>query len=351
MKIVTIVGARPQFIKAATLSRLTRQNRDVAEILVHTGQHYDNNMSEVFFRELGIPEPDYNLGVGSGTHAEQTGAMLVGIEKILLTEKPDITLVYGDTNSTVAGALAAAKLNIPLAHVEAGLRSFNRAMPEEINRIITDRIAQILFAPTQTAADNLAREGLGGITRLSGDVMYDSVLFYKARILSDPGKYQTPGIPADYLLATIHRAENTDHPGNLQNIFRALSNINGMVILPIHPRTRKIVRSSVTLPANVNIIDPVGYLEMMKLTMDARKVLTDSGGLQKEAYFLGKQCITLRTETEWVETLHDHWNIITGSDPILIQQAVETALPSAPAINAFGDGKSADFILQQLIGF
>ncbi len=349
MKILTIVGARPQFIKAATVSRIIRAHPGIQEILLHTGQHYDENMSEVFFRELNIPLPDYNLEVGSGSHAAQTGAMLAGIENVLLKEKPDVTLVYGDTNSTLAGALAATKLHIPVAHVEAGLRSFNRAMPEEINRIVTDRISDMLFAPTLTAIANLEHEGLSEITSFTGDVMYDSVLYYKQWILRDPSKYLTAGIPKNYLLATIHRAENTDNPENLKNIFLAFSKLNQDIVLPVHPRTRKILQSSVTVPGNVTIIEPVGYLQMMKLTMDAGKVLTDSGGLQKEAYFMGKQCITLRTETEWIETLHDHWNIITGSDPDLIEKAVECLPPSASAKQGFGDGKSAEIILRELL--
>ena len=351
MKIVSIVGARPQFIKAATVSRIIRANPAVNEILLHTGQHYDENMSDVFFRELNIPLPDYNLEVGSGSHAEQTGMMLKGIEEVLIKEKPDCTLVYGDTNSTLAGALAATKLHIRVAHVEAGLRSFNRSMPEEINRIVTDRISDMLFAPTQTAIDNLSHEGLADITFFTGDVMYDSVLYYKEWILQNPEKYKTAGVPEHYLLATIHRAENTDNPENLKNIFQAFSKLDHEIVLPIHPRTRKILQSSVVLPSNVHIIDPVGYLQMMKLTMDAIKVLTDSGGLQKEAYFLQKQCITLRTETEWVETLHDQWNIITGPNPGMIESAAKTDLPSAPQQSAFGNGKSAEIILGKLLLF
>ena len=351
MKIVSIVGARPQFIKAATVSRVLRANSAIHEILLHTGQHYDENMSDVFFRELNIPLPNYNLEVGSGSHAEQTGMMLKGIEEVLIREKPDCTLVYGDTNSTLAGALAATKLHIPVAHVEAGLRSFNRMMPEEINRIVTDRISDLLFAPTQTAIDNLTREGLAGITCFSGDVMYDSVLYYQDWILRDPTRYQTTGIPEEYILATIHRAENTDNPENLKNIFLAFSRLNQKVVLPIHPRTRKILQTSFALPANVQIIDPVGYLQMMKLTMDATRVMTDSGGLQKEAYFLKKQCITLRTETEWIETLHDQWNIVTGSDPILIGNAVKSSLPTAPQRSSFGNGKSASLIMEKLLRF
>ncbi|MCX6276808.1 MAG: UDP-N-acetylglucosamine 2-epimerase (non-hydrolyzing) [Bacteroidetes bacterium] len=351
MKILTIVGARPQFIKAATVSRIIRANPEVTEILLHTGQHYDQNMSEVFFRELNIPEPHFNLGVGSGSHAGQTGNMLIGIEEILIQQKPDITLVYGDTNSTLAGALASTKLHIPVAHVEAGLRSFNRAMPEEINRIVTDRISDMLFAPTHTAVENLTHEGLANVACFTGDVMYDSVLFYEARIQKDPEKYKTDGLPANYLLATIHRAENTDNPENLQNIFRAFSKLNLPVVLPIHPRTRKILNDLIKLPRNVYIINPVGYLQMMKLIMDAAKVLTDSGGLQKEAYFLNKQCITLRTETEWVETLHDHWNIIAGSDPESIEKAANSPLPVASRHAGFGDGASAEKILEKLISF
>lgn len=351
MKILTIVGARPQFIKAATVSRVIRANPGITEILLHTGQHYDENMSEVFFRELHIPEPDFNLGVGSGSHAEQTGNMLKGIENILLLTKPDMMLVYGDTNSTLAGALAATKLHIPVAHVEAGVRSFNRAMPEEINRIVTDRISDLLFAPTLTAVSNLNHEGLYEAARFTGDVMYDSVLYYQSQIQENPQLYSTPGIPSKYLLATIHRAENTDHPVNMMNIFQAFSKLDIPIVLPIHPRTRKILKNLMEVPENVHIIDPVGYLQMMKLTMDSTKVLTDSGGLQKEAYFLNKQCITLRTETEWVETLHDQWNIITGSDSSCIESAAGGPLPVAPRQHGFGDGNSVQKILDALISF
>lgn len=348
MKIVTIVGARPQFIKAAAVSRIIRKTEGVKEILVHTGQHYDKNMSEIFFRELDIPSPDYNLEVGSGSHAVQTGLMLKGIEDLLIREKPDWTLVYGDTNSTLAGALTAAKLHIPVAHVEAGLRSFNRIMPEEINRIVTDRISDLLFAPTQTAIDNLASEGLKEITCFSGDVMLDSILFYRKKIENNPEQYITAGIPEKYLLATIHRAENTDNPANLKNIFHAFSLLDAEILLPIHPRTRKQLEDLGYIPENIHIIDPVGYLEMLKLTLDSTKVLTDSGGLQKEAYFMGKQCITLRTETEWIETLHDNWNIITATYPEKIIQAVNLPVPSAPQKPSFGMGDAANIIVRKL---
>jgi len=348
MKIVTVIGARPQFIKAATISRILLHDPDIKEILVHTGQHYDQNMSDIFFEELNIPHPDFNLEVGSASHAVQTGKMLEGIEAILLEEKPDWTLVYGDTNSTLAGALAATKLNIPLAHVEAGLRSFNRNMPEEINRIVTDRISDLLFAPTQTAMINLEKEGLLEASCLTGDVMFDSVLFYMEKILKNPDSFKINDLPQDYLLATVHRAENTDNIDNLKNLFQAFSESRQVIVLPIHPRTRKIIKNTILLPENVQIIDPVGYLQMLYLTMHAGKVLTDSGGLQKEAYFLGKQCITLRTETEWVETLHDNWNIITGTDPEKILKAIRSEVPSSSRNSSFGNGKASEAIVAKL---
>ena len=349
MKIVSVIGARPQFIKAAAVSRVLRATPGMQEILVHTGQHYDQNMSDIFFRQLAIPEPDYNLEVGSGSHAHQTGMMLKGVEDVLLKEKPDYALVYGDTNSTLAGALAATKLHIPVAHVEAGLRSFNRLMPEEINRIVTDRISDVLFAPTLTAITNLKNEGLEPQTVFSGDVMYDSVLFYREMVVAGGDKYKTDGIPCSYLLATIHRAENTDNPENLKNIFHAFSRIESPIVLPVPPRTARLLKTEINMPANVILIEPVGYLEMLYLTMHAEKVLTDSGGLQKEAYFLGRQCITMRTETEWVETLHDNWNIITGPDPEKIIEAVKSEQPDAPQRQDFGTGKSAEVISHTLM--
>jgi len=349
MKIVSVIGARPQFIKAAAVSRVLRTSSGIEEILVHTGQHYDENMSDIFFRQLDIPEPEFNLEVGSGSHAYQTGMMLKGIEDVLQKQKPDYTLVYGDTNSTLAGALAATKLHIPVAHVEAGLRSFNRLMPEEINRIVTDRISDILFAPTLTAITNLKNEGLEKNTVFSGDVMYDSVLFYREMIVSGGDKYMTKGLPVSYLLATIHRAENTDNPENLKKIFMAFSQIGTPIIFPVHPRTARLLKTEISIPANVIVIDPVGYLEMLWLTMHAEKVLTDSGGLQKEAYFLGRQCITMRTETEWVETLHDNWNIVTGPDPVKILEAVLSEKPHAPQRQDFGTGKSATVIAETLM--
>jgi UDP-GlcNAc3NAcA epimerase len=350
MKVLTVVGARPQFIKAAAVSRVLRSVPGMQEILVHTGQHYDENMSAVFFEELSIPEPDHNLCVGSGSHAVQTGHMLAGIEKVLMQEKPDWTLVYGDTNSTIAGALAAVKLHIPVAHVEAGLRSFNKAMPEEINRIVTDRVADLLFAPTRTAMAHLKNEGLESVARFTGDVMYDSILFYREKVLKGGDNYAISGIPEQYFLATVHRAENTDVRENLAGILDAFTAIRGKIVLPIHPRTRKILTNNFRIPSNLIIIDPVGYLGMLWLTMNSVKVLTDSGGLQKEAYFLGKPCITLRTETEWVETVHDGWNTITATDPARIIAAAEAPLPAAPRKDEFGDGKAARIISEFLSG-
>ena len=348
MKIVTIVGARPQFIKAATVSRIIRSCNGVIEILIHTGQHYDDKMSAIFFNELEIPHPHFNLEVGSGTHAYQTGMMIQGIENVLLNEKPDWTLVYGDTNSTLAGTLASVKLHIPVAHVEAGLRSFNRIMPEEINRIVTDRISDLLFAPTQTAVYNLTQEGLSNVTRFTGDVMFDSILYYKEKVLQSPENYRLKDIPEQYILATIHRAENTDNPENLKNIFSALSEINFPVILPIHPRTAKIISGTLTIGQNIRLIEPVGYLEMLKLTMDATKIVTDSGGLQKECYFLERPCITIRTETEWIETINGGWNIVVGSDKIKIMDAIVAPHLFSPQTREFGDGHAAEKIVTLL---
>lgn len=349
MKILSVIGARPQFIKAATVSRFIRSHAGINEILLHTGQHYDQNMSDIFFRELDIPEPSYNLEIGSGSHAFQTGEMMKGIESVLLKEKPNWTLIYGDTNSTLAGALVSVKLHIPVAHIEAGLRSFNRIMPEEINRIVADRISDILFAPTQNAIDNLRNEGLSGITVFSGDVMLDSVFYYTEKVLQEPDHYKIKNIPEKYLLATIHRAENTDNIENLKTLFLALSNAGLPVVLPIHPRTKKIISDSITIAPNIMIIEPVGYLEMLKLTMDSFKVVTDSGGLQKEAYYLKKQCITIRSETEWIETLHDNWNIVTGIDTEKILKAIYAPTSLSKQKDEFGNGAAAEIIVNTLM--
>lgn len=354
MKIVTIVGARPQFIKAAPVSKALRE-ADHAEILVHTGQHYDYGMSQVFFEELGISEPDIDLGVGSGSHGWQTAQMLMRIEEILLTEKPDLVLVYGDTNSTLAGTLAAVKLHITLAHVEAGLRSFNREMPEEHNRVLTDHCSDLLFCPTQTAVDNLAREGITDGVHLVGDTMYDAVLQFseiahrRSTILQDL-KLKSK----DYLLATVHRPYNTDVPENLRNILTAFLEIGESIVFPIHPRTRQRIAAldgsfkSQLENCNVQFLEPVGYLDMLVLEQHARLILTDSGGIQKEAYFFGVPCVTLRPETEWVETVEAGWNVVVGNEPSLIVQKALNMQPHAAEKGAFGDGRAGKRILHTL---
>ncbi len=345
MKIVTIVGARPQFIKAATVSRVLRKMPDMKEVLIHTGQHYDANMSDVFFKELQIPEPNYNLEVGSATHGRQTGLMLDRIEQVLLKEKPDWALTYGDTNSTVAGSLAATKLHILTAHVEAGLRSFNRRMPEEINRIATDHVSDLLFAPTQNAMELLAKEGLADRAYFTGDVMYDSILFYK-KLVTDAHRPQSIGSLQDYYLATIHRPENTDEPQRLKNIFTAFSQLDKPVVLPLHPRTHKLIKN-LHIRDNVKIIEPVSYLQMIYLIKHCTMVLTDSGGLQKEAYFMHKVCVTLRDETEWIETLANGWNVIVGAAPEKIVQAVRQR-EVGEQTEAFGDGRAAEKVVGKL---
>lgn len=313
MKVVTIVGARPQFIKAAVLSRELRKDHE--EILVHTGQHYDDNMSGVFFKELEIPEPNYNLGIGSGSHGKQTGEMLSGIEDILLKESPDWVLVYGDTNSTLAGALAASKLQLRIAHVEAGLRSFNRNMPEEINRVLTDHLSSLLFCPTETAVNNLCNEGIRQGVHQVGDVMYDALLWALGKAELNSGILQQMGLnPGSYLLATVHRAENTDNLDRLRGILKAFNKLEDSLIWPVHPRTRKILDDIHWMPGkSVRLIDPVSYVDMVHLEKNARVILTDSGGMQKEAYWMGVPCVTLRDETEWVETVISKWNILGGT--------------------------------------
>jgi len=322
VKITTVIGARPQFIKAAVVSRAFREHRaEVREVIVHTGQHYDANMSDVFFEELDIPKPDYHLGIGGGTHGQNTGRMIEAIEAVLMQEKPDWVLVYGDTDSTLAGALAAVKLHIPVAHVEAGLRSFNRRMPEEINRVLTDHAADLLFTPTDTATRNLANEGISGKrVQQVGDVMYDAALYYRNKAK------RPPGIPFDngFILSTIHRAENTDDANRLGNIISALNDaaVQTPVVLPLHPRTRKFLHQWNLNAGNITIIEPVGYLQMIWLLDHCILVVTDSGGLQKEAYFFRKPCITTRDETEWVELVESGWNVVVGANPERILDAV-----------------------------
>lgn len=360
MKLITIVGARPQFIKAAPFSQTFRKGNK--EILVHTGQHYDRNMSEVFFHELGIPEPDYNLGIGSASHGQQTGRMLEKIETIILKEDPDGVLVYGDTNSTLAGALAASKLQVPVFHVEAGLRSFDKRMPEEQNRILTDHLSDILLCPTETSVQNLKDEGIVDNVINTGDIMYDAVQrnvaissqrYANEKWLDDLSKDDTvPRLSEGaYYLATIHRAENTDEPSKLSDIFKALEALDKPVIVPLHPRTRKILGQLEADFYNVHIIDPVGYLLMLYLTANAYMVITDSGGLQKEAYFLKTPCTTLRDQTEWVETLKNDWNVLVGVDLELIVKAATRRLDCLqhPQPLSFGSGDAAEIICKTIL--
>lgn len=348
MKVISIVGARPQFIKAAPVSRVLRQGHQ--EILVHTGQHYDYGMSQVFFDEMDIPEPDLNLGVGSGPHGAQTGAMLERIERVLLDEQPDWVLVYGDTNSTLAGALAAAKLHLPVAHVEAGLRSFNKAMPEEVNRVLTDHVSDLLFCPTETAVENLAAEGITEGVHHTGDVMYDAVLYYadiaeeRSAILDELELGTDP-----YLLATVHRPRNTDDASNLRAILNALSETDETVIFPAHPRTQEAVDAeNVAISDNVRVIEPVGYLDILQLERHARMILTDSGGIQKEAYFFGVPCVTLREETEWVETVEAGWNVLVGAEKERILEAVRDSKRAKARPELFGDGRAAERFVRLL---
>ncbi|HET6314123.1 MAG TPA: UDP-N-acetylglucosamine 2-epimerase (non-hydrolyzing) [Chloroflexia bacterium] len=350
MKVLSVVGARPQFIKAAPVSRaMTRAG--IEEVLLHTGQHYDPAMSEVFFAELDIPAPRHNLGVGSGSHAGQTAAMLVGIEAVLLDERPDYLLVYGDTNSTLAGALAAAKLGVPVAHVEAGLRSYNRDMPEEINRVVADSLSSLLFCPTGVAAANLEREGITRGVFVVGDVMYDAILDSIPRAEGiAPSLLSKLGVESgSYLLATVHRASNTDDSANLANIVRALSDSAEPVVFPAHPRTaRALQQAGITPGPNVRQIGPVSYLEMLALEKHARKVLTDSGGVQKEAMWLSVPCITMRSETEWVETVELGWNTLTGTDPARILAAIHAPRLHSTPPDVYGDGHAAENIVNVL---
>jgi len=443
MKICTIVGARPQFIKAAAVSRaIAAHNRQTSnieprtlnEVILHTGQHYDDGMSAVFFRELEIPEPKYNLAIGSGAHGVQTGQMLAAIEKVLIEEKPDWVLIYGDTNSTLAGALAAAKLHVPIAHVEAGLRSFNRRMPEEINRVVADQLSTLLFCPSQVAVDNLAAEGIGGNAmvrqahhdtydchpelvegrKIEKDITYQCLKTNPLPLTSHPSPL-TPHVlnvgdvmadalqfaaekaatkaaaqydilarlglkPRGYLLATLHRAENTDDPERLGNIMNALTKLaeKEPVILPLHPRTRKILARTLNLehrtlnlePRTLNVehrtlnvehrtlnrepfsrltfLDPVGYFDIIALEKSARMLLTDSGGMQKEAYWLKVPCVTLRDETEWVETVEAGWNVLTGADDKKIINAAQNFTPPQEHPPLYGDGQAAEKILDVL---
>jgi UDP-GlcNAc3NAcA epimerase len=356
MKIITVIGARPQFIKASALSREFRKHPEIEEILVHTGQHFDTNMSGIFFSEMNIPEPKYNLDIHSLSHGAMTGLMLSEIEKVLLLEKPDYVLVYGDTNSTLAGALAAQKLHIKVIHVEAGLRSFNMQMPEEVNRILTDRISSLLFCPTQQAIDNLYTEGYKNFDCsifLSGDVMQDNAIYYAGIAATKSGILQELNLePEKYLLCTIHRAENTDNPDNLNQIISALNTLGKDfgVVVPLHPRTRKILETG-GQKLNFRTIDPVGYLDMINLISLSKLVLTDSGGLQKEAYFFDKFCVTMREQTEWTELVENGVNILTGADSEKIIKAVRElsglAFPRIPEL--YGNGEASASICRSIL--
>lgn len=351
-KIITVVGARPQFIKAATLSRQFKL-LGIEEKIIHTGQHFDANMSEIFFDEMEIPKPAYQLDIHGVSHGAMTGRMLEGIEKILMTEKPDGVLVYGDTNSTLAGALAAAKLHIPVIHVEAGLRSFNMEMPEEINRILTDRISNALFCPTDTAVNNLMREGFDNMPVQiikNGDVMQDAAMYYadKAQLKSDI--IRKAGLNK-FVLATIHRQENTDNPENLKNIIEGLNAIHKEipVVVPMHPRTRNILAQNYQLP-DFTIIDPVGYFDMIMLLKSCEMVITDSGGVQKEAFFFAKHCITLREQTEWVELVDKGYNLLVGSDIDKLRDAFDffRNKQSDFSIDLYGNGKAAEMAAAEI---
>ena len=351
MKIITIVGARPQFVKAAVVSRELAKNSDIQEIILHTGQHFDKNMSDIFFEEMEIPTPDYNLNINGLSHGAMTGQMLEGIEKICLAEKPDYVMVYGDTNSTIAGALAAKKMGIGVIHIEAGLRSFNMNMPEEINRILTDRISDILFCPTEIAIDNLKHDGIvDGAIRVikNGDVMQDAAIYYaqksseKSIILSHLNIKSN-----EFVLATIHRQENTDSSERLHDIIEALNKISKemSVVVPMHPRTRKIIERD-QLSISFTMIDPIGYFDMLELLKHCRLVLTDSGGLQKEAYFFNKYCITLRDETEWVELIENDFNMLVGANEQKILDAYHqyVSMVFNKHIDLYGGGKASENI-------
>ena len=352
MKILTVVGARPQFVKAAVISRLISQETDLEEVLVHTGQHFDSSMSDVFFDQMDITKPQYQLEVNSLSHGAMTGRMLEKIEEVLFIEKPDVVLVYGDTNSTLAGALAAQKLHIPVAHVEAGLRSFNMKMPEEGNRIVTDRLSSILFAPTTTAVKNLKDEGYDNFPIEiveCGDIMLDAALYY-AKDSESKAKLNFE-LPEKYIVCTLHRAENTDDPQRLASIVKALNEIHKEIeiIIPLHPRTKKMLAKS-GIELNVHSIDPVGYFEMIELLKNCTLVMTDSGGLQKEAYFFSKPCITLRDETEWTELVENNYNVLVGSNYDRIKSAVEkmSSISLDFSSRLYGDGNSGQKIIQKL---
>ena len=344
MKVALVVGARPNFVKHAMVSRALRDKHQ--EILIHTGQHYDIQLNKIFFDQLEIVEPHYNLEIGSGTHAEQTGQMMIGTEKVLQKEKPDWILVYGDTNSTLAGALAAAKLNIPIAHVEAGLRAYNKQIPEEVNRVVTDYLSSLLFAPTETAVENLKKENITAGVHNTGDVMYDAILHYKM-VADKKSEIMTllNLTPGEFIVSTIHRAETTDNPEKLRSVMTAFAQIDDPIIFPIHPRTKKALKTMNLSPLkgnHVKLIDPVGYLDMMMLLKNARLLITDSGGLQKEAYFLKTPCLTCLKEDEWPETTAAGANKLVSADTEKIVAFAKESYPAIKDADEFGDGHAAE---------
>lgn len=348
MRVLSCVGARPQFVKAAVLNR-EMEKRGITDILVHTGQHYDVLMSDVFFDELGLPRPKYELGVGSGSHGAQTGEMLKRLELVLLDESPDIVIVYGDTNSTLAGALAAAKLQIPVAHVEAGLRSYDRSMPEEINRVLTDHLSDLLFAPNRRAALQLAGEGIKTEVHVVGDLMVDLAHEVAAALPASPDVLERLELePGDYGVATIHRAGNTDSPRIFERLIEGLRRVKYPIVFPMHPRTRAIAEScDVGGRDNIRTIDPLSYMEMMALMSRARTIFTDSGGVQKEAFVLRVPCVTMRAETEWPETVDSGWNVLAGNDPDAIAAAANRTPPTTHQ-RLFGEGAAAKIATELL---
>jgi UDP-GlcNAc3NAcA epimerase len=351
MKITSIIGARPQFIKHAPMSVELRK-RDHKDIIIHTGQHYDFNMSGSFFKDLNLPKPDYNIGVGSGSHGYQTAEIIKHTEDILMEDRPDIVLVYGDTNSTMAGAIAATKLHIPVGHVEAGLRSFDRSMPEEINRIVTDHISDMLFCPTVNAFNNLVGEGIGyDNLYLTGDIMVDTYNMFNKNAEKNKDFIDSFTHGREYYVATIHRASNTDNMENLKDIIESFEESGKTIIFPVHPRTKSVLFKSGAYHIGSNIIysEPLGYLEMLCLMKHAKKILTDSGGMQKEAYIMNVPCITLRENTEWIETLHDYHNILVGTDMIKILNAIYSTYQfDYPYNTPFGEGDTAKKIVDIL---
>ena len=351
LKFLIVVGARPNFIKIAPLFEEFKNYKNIKPVLVHTGQHYDYEMSQIFFQDLDIPKPDYNLGVGSGSHAYQTAEAMKRLEPALLKEKPDLVIVVGDVNSTLAGALAAVKLHIPVAHIEAGLRSFDMSIPEEINRVLTDHISDFLFCPTKTAVKNLKKEGITKGVYFTGDIMYDAFL-ENIKIAQEKSKIlqKLKLKPKTYLLLTLHRPFNVDNLDNLKKILKAVGESGEKIIFPVHPRTKKQLKKlKIYKPKNLKIIDPVGYMDILFLEKNAEKILTDSGGIQKEAYWLKVPCITLRKKTEWVETVKDGWNILVGRDKNKIQKAIKFFNPRKKQHKYFGDGKTAKRIVKILM--